>query len=160
MTVNQGTTSTSTATVYARPNMAQLQVYASAPGNPAVNGHYLFGPYFGEQGQDQANGQQFGFPSYRSCCASFSILDDGSLQQNGNPTEILYQNAGDPRVRSKAQSQLGELDVPVKCSYTGRADGTCPMSCSSVNGNNNNADADLWRLNSQAGGFQLYALPR
>ena len=69
-----------------------------------------------------------------------------------------FQNVGDARVRGKAQADFTDADRPVKCSYTGRANGTCPMGCSSVNGNNNNVDADLWRLKSQPGGFRLYAL--
>ena len=132
-------------------------MYAYAPGRPAVNGHFLFGPYFGEQGQDDS--MQYGFPTYRSCCASYTVLDNGNLRVNGNPGGILYQNSGDPRVGVKLAADLTVADVPLVCSYRGEADGTCPMTCTGVNWNQNNADADLWRLNSVPGGFQLYALP-
>lgn len=84
ITVNPGTTATSTSTVYASPTMAELQVYAYAPGN-VINGYFLFGPFFGETGQVSPHVEQFGFPSYRSCCASYSIVDNGMLQQDGDP---------------------------------------------------------------------------
>lgn len=112
MTVNQGTTSTATSSVYGRPaGMATQQVYAYALGNSDINSHFLFRPSFGQYGQDSANGEQYGFPSHRSCCASFSVLDNGNLQQNGNSTVILYQNAGDPRIRENSTGNNTQGEV-------------------------------------------------
>lgn len=64
-----------------------------------------------------------------------------------------------PAVRAKSASSFTEADVALVCSYEGLPDGMCLMTCTGVNGNQSNNDEDLRRLNSQAGGWQLCALP-